>query len=138
MSPLEKFIAFYENFNSDKVLIIASVYTDEIQFIDPVKEISSLDELTIYMQNLSKNLELCTFEFSDVNELKAQAYLTWVMTFKNPKFASGKEVKVSGISHIKYNESHIYFHRDYYDLGEMIYEHVFGVSWLIKKIKNKL
>ena len=35
-------------------------------------------------------------------------------------------------------ESLAFFHRDYFDLGEMVYERLPGVGWVIKKVKNRL
>ncbi len=36
------------------------------------------------------------------------------------------------------SDDSIIYHKDYYDLGEMVYEHVPILGFVIKKIKGKL
>ena len=55
----------------------------------------------------------------------------------HPQLASGAEIEVTGISHIRYDDL-IFYHRDYYDLGEMLYEHIPAYGWITRKLKARL
>ena len=41
------------------------------------------------------------------------------------------------ISHIRFEER-INYHRDYYDLGEMLYEHIPLYGWFTRQLKTRL
>jgi hypothetical protein len=138
MSPLEKFIEFYTEFNNEKIGKIHDLYSTDVTFIDPVKGLEGIQELEKYFRNISKNLHKCNFEFFSISELDSQAYLSWKMHFSNSKLAKGKPLVVHGVSYIKFDSEKILYHRDYYDMGEMIYENVSPLSWIIKKIKKCL
>lgn len=47
------------------------------------------------------------------------------------------EVTVSGISVIRFDEK-IFAHRNYYDMGELLYEHVPILGRAVRKLKAKL
>lgn len=138
MSPLEKFIDFYTDFNKEKMGQIHDLYANDVTFIDPVKDLEGIIELEKYFRNISKNLISCYFEFFSICEIESQAYLSWKMHFSNSRLSKGKTLLVHGVSYIKFDSEKILYHRDYYDMGEMIYENVSPLSWIIKKIKKCL
>ena len=59
------------------------------------------------------------------------------MLLQHPKLNSGKIFSVPGVSIIRY-EDKIYSHRDYFDLGAMLYEQLPLLGGLIRMIKRKL
>jgi hypothetical protein len=51
----------------------------------------------------------------------------------------GKPILLQGNSYIKFSDDNlVVYHRDYFDMGEFIYEHVPVIGWIIKKVKAKL
>ena len=61
------------------------------------------------------------------------------MILSAPGLNNGEEVTLEGNSYIKFNENNlVIYHRDYFDMGEFIYEHIPVLGWTLKKIKNKL
>ena len=59
------------------------------------------------------------------------------MSYSHPRLAGGGQIDVAGISHIRFDDK-INYHRDYYDLGEMLYEHLPAYGWLTRKLKARL
>jgi hypothetical protein len=59
------------------------------------------------------------------------------MNYQHPRLNSGKVVSVQGSSHLKGVEDKVIYHRDYLDLGAMLYEQLplFGriIRWFKKK-----
>jgi hypothetical protein len=46
---------------------------------------------------------------------------------------------VMGNSHIVFNEENLVsYHRDYFDMGEFIYDHVPVLNFVVKKVKERL
>ena len=50
----------------------------------------------------------------------------------------GKEFVVQGVSEIHFENNLVTYHRDYFDMGEMVYERIPIFGWITKKIKNRL
>ena len=59
------------------------------------------------------------------------------MTYQHPKLKSGEKIVVSGHSYLVSFEDKVITHRDYFDVGSMLYEHLpligYGISWIKKK-----
>ncbi len=59
------------------------------------------------------------------------------MTYQHNKLNKGEVVTVSGSSHLQGKEDKVIFHRDYLDLGAMLYEQIPLFGKLTKWIKVK-
>jgi esterase/lipase superfamily enzyme len=133
---IERFKAFYKDVKNPPLHDIGKVYSDTIHFKDPVHEVRGMDSLYAYMEDVCHSVESGRFEYLDELVGEGRAYIKWNMYFKHPKL--GKEtIVVRGMSQIQFNER-IYYHEDIYDLGEMLYEQVPVVSFLVKKLKQRL
>ena len=64
--------------------------------------------------------------------------MAWTMFVNYPSLNSGQTVRVEGASFLKTRNGKIYYHRDYFDLGSVLYEHVPLIGRLIKKIKQRI
>lgn len=64
----------------------------------------------------------------------------WKMIMIAKKLNKGKPVTVEGDSHIRFGgaEGKAVYHRDYFDVGAMVYEHVPIVGGLTRYVKKKL
>jgi hypothetical protein len=51
---------------------------------------------------------------------------------------NAKKITLDGTTQLGVDGDIIIYHKDYYDLGEMVYEHVPILGFIIKKIKGKL
>ncbi|MCH2175595.1 MAG: nuclear transport factor 2 family protein [Lentisphaeria bacterium] len=138
MNAKDKFIQFYEDYQVNNLKMLDELYTETVHFIDPVKEIHGLPNLKKYFINISGNLTTCKFSFEQIDELNNCAYFHWTMNFSNKRLAKGRIKTVKGISYVRIQDSKISYQRDYYDLGEMIYENIQCLNWAIQKIKKNL
>ena len=64
--------------------------------------------------------------------------MTWTMKFTSSKMNKGKPISVDGITMLVIENDKITYHRDYYDLGQMLYENVPLLGLIIKRIKRSL
>jgi len=134
---LNEFTSVYQKLNTDNLALLNSIYHQEIIFIDPIHEITGLDELQQYFQGLYQNLESCQFIISEVISQPNQAAIYWKMTYQHPKLNKGSEVSVFGSSHLKAKEGKVIYHRDFLDLGSMLYEQLPVLGKVIRLIKSK-
>ena len=61
------------------------------------------------------------------------------MYYEHPKIKHGQLQQVEGASYLRLGDDQkIQYHRDYYDLGSMIYDHIPLLGRILRWIKNKL
>jgi len=134
---LTQFISTYERLSTDNLALLASIYAQDIHFVDPIHELKGFAQLTAYFTGLYENLSQCDFEVSHAIEQNNEATLFWQMTYRHTKLNKGQPVVVSGTSHIKAQHGKVVYHRDYLDLGAMLYEQLPLLGKVIKLIKQK-
>lgn len=134
---METFLQMYQNLNRDNLDTLASVYRQDVHFIDPAHEIHGLDQLTTYFTALYAHIDSISFSFGAPMVEAGSGYVSWEMTFRHSRLAGGKPVTVSGVTHLRFDEQkRVYYHRDYFDLGAMIYEHVPLLGRLVSTLKK--
>lgn len=133
---LDNFCTLYQNLNKDNLIRLKEVYSDDIQFIDPIHEVNGIDALINYFENLYQNMEQCQFQIKQVIEQQGEACLVWSMHYSHKKIKNGQKICVDGCSHISFSNK-IDRHRDYLDLGQMLYEQLPLLGPVIKTIKKR-
>ena len=149
---VKQFKALYKNLNanstacaeteSDK-LLLDEVYSENIEFRDPLHSIHGLSSLRSYMNNMYGNVISCDFIFlgdwitEPGPDGRGSACVKWDMIFRHPKLAGGSPVTVRGMSHIRFSDR-IDYHEDIFDLGAMLYEHVPLVGRVVIWLKSRL
>jgi hypothetical protein len=133
------FKALYQTLNKSNIHdgLISKVYRHDIQFKDSFHELDGINPFTQYCESIYENVIYSTFDFHDEMISEDQAMLTWTMNYAHPKLNGGKNIAVKGASHIRYTDR-IYLHQDYMDGGELLYEHIPILGWVIQKLKNRM
>lgn len=134
---LRTFINVYQQLSIDNLDLLDEVYHQDIHFIDPIHEVLGFNNLVSYFDNLYANLLSCDFCIDEVIQSEDSAAIYWQMTYSHPKLNSGDKVTVSGHSHLKCKDNKIIYHRDYLDVGAMLYEHIPFVGKVVKAIKYR-
>lgn len=134
---LDRFKQAYADMLRMDLASLDSLYTDDVVFLDPVRQVKGLAALQDYFVCTLENVEECRFEFLDQLSSERTAYLKWNMHFRHPRLAGGARLTVRGMSQLQFGER-VYFHEDSYDLGQMIYQHVPLVGGLTRWLKGRL
>jgi len=134
---LQNFVDTYEKLSTDNLALLLDLYREDVEFRDPLHKISGIDALSGYFDGLYQNLASCQFTIFDVVYDESKAAVYWSMTYKHPKLNGGEEIHVEGSSFIKGSQDKVYFHRDYLDVGSMLYEHIPLLGAFIRWIKKK-
>lgn len=138
-TALEKFLKTYTELNANNLQLLADIYTEDVRFIDPAHEIRSLVRLTDYFASLYSNISFIQFQFSDHQRVAEQGYVQWQMNFSHPRLKGGRAITVDGASYFRFNDNgKVYFHRDYFDLGAMLYEQLPLLGRIIIAVKKRL
>jgi hypothetical protein len=137
---VENFKALYKTLNRDTLQfeLLSELYHTNIEFQDPLHQISGLDKLYEYFEGLYENVTDIEFEFHDQQVGDEQGFLTWTMRYRHPYVNRGKWINVDGSSQLRFTGDKISSHRDYFDAGAMLYEHVPGIAFLIRQLKKRM
>ncbi len=139
MKALDDFINVYTQLGKNNLSTLGEVYSVDIYFCDPAHQLSGLEALMTYFDALYENVEEVTFTFSNQIEEGFQAALTWEMSVRHPRLHKGQNFSVEGISLLRFNsEGLVCYHRDYFDLGALLYERIPLLGSVITKIKERL
>ena len=91
-----------------------------------------------YYSVMYENVSDIRFDFSKVIKQNNEYFFRWKMTLKSTKLNGGEDIVVEGGSMILFNqEGLVTYHRDFFDMGEMIYEHIPLLRTVIKSIKGR-
>ncbi len=139
MSPeLAKLCDFYSEFNQAALWRLSELYTEDCFFKDPVHEVKGLDSLKPYFDRMSASLTSCKFEFHSTIQQEESAFLSWTMHFSHPRLAGGSLQALDGSTELRFAGGKVSYHRDYYDLGAMLYEQLPLLGRLIQFIKSRI
>jgi limonene-1,2-epoxide hydrolase len=134
---VEKFCNYYKEFSQESIPGLDEMYHQNVILQDPFSKLEGLDNVKQHFSQMMQNVSYCRFEIIDVVSNDGQAFITWTMKFAHPKLNNHEEIVVDGVSDIKFDER-ISYHRDYFDVGAMFYEHVPVVKGVIKMLKKRL
>lgn len=118
--------------------ILHKTYSQHINFIDPVKNISGLENLNDYFTDLYKKVDYCHFELTNCLSNGNQYSLEWVMNLRYKKLSKDKTISLNGASFVQFKDGKIDYHRDYYDLGALVYEQLPFLGTVVKKVRSAI
>lgn len=137
MEPIciQKFKEYFEKIGQLEIDFLDDVYSENVEFQDPLHRFNGLAEVKGYFTKLNSNLGMGQFHFMEVDVLDGKAYLRWVMDvrLKKPK----SRIRLEGMS-VLYFEERITQQKDFFDLGAMIYENIPLLGRFIRAIKKKI
>ena len=131
---LEHFARQFAGLNKDNLQRLGELYSDDVHFTDPLHDVHGLSDLRIYFAKLYANVSELSFDFRGFDQVReGEGYLRWVMSYRHPRLDGGRLITVDGCSHLLWRDK-VYRHRDYFDAGALLYEHlpVLGrvIAWL--------
>jgi predicted SnoaL-like aldol condensation-catalyzing enzyme len=137
---LERAKEFFEQLDKDHMDLVEQFYDPSAVLQDPVHRLQGASSIRRYYEGLYKDVKSIRFEFTKAMESGDVVTLEWRMYLRAPGLEGGKEFTVDGASIITFggNEGHAIVHRDYFDMGEFIYERIPVLKSVIGMIKGRL
>ena len=134
---IDRFKSEYAEFGPKLLDSLPELYSRDIEFIDPVHRLSGVEALSQYFAASMAGLEFCSFDFlSSINGEKESVF-EWEMRYAHRKIKRGEQVLVHGVTVIRYRDL-IFYHRDYYDLAEMMFDQLPFVGNISRLVKSKM
>ena len=136
---VQAFATGFAALQRDNLATLADLYHADMVFIDPLHEIHGLDAMQAYCANLYANVSQIDFVFHQQQSLsETEAVLRWRMTFCHPRLRGGSRIAVEGCSFLTFRGDKVCHHRDYFDAGALLYEHLPLLGRLIAWLKRRL
>lgn len=143
ISPAEELIAqfqhVYSQLNSTNCQsgLIDQIYHEHMVFKDSFHEIEGSQAFKDYCSSLYENLQQCDFVFHKHWIGKQDAMLTWTMHYAHPKLNRGRLISVEGATQLCFDDK-IFSHQDYFDGGNLLYEHIPLLGTIIGQLKKRM
>lgn len=134
---LNRFKDIYHRLDQDSVDLLESLYIPDCQFQDPLHTVSGIENLKAYFAQLYAGVSSCQFTFADEIETPDCASLTWTMNVGIRRLG-GKMIPVHGATFLTFKSDLVATHRDYFDVGELIYERIPLIGIVIRRIKQSV
>lgn len=135
----EKFCKVYKELNRDNLEMLELIYHPDIHFIDPAHELMGLSKLKSYFDILYRNVSSINFDFTSRIQQNDDIALEWLMSIAHPWLNRGKMFRVNGMGSLRVTDSGLVnLHRDYFDLGAMLYEHLPLLGTVVINLKRRL
>lgn len=114
---------------------VGELYSDDIRFRDPITEVRGLAALQKYLAHFADVSNGARFRITDTVVQPGDAVIFWTMVMPGDDGEPGREFQ--GLSHIKVRDR-IYEERDYFDMGDAVYDHVPVLNWFTALVKSRL
>jgi hypothetical protein len=135
----ERIRVAFNTLNTDRLDIVVAFYAQNIRFEDPIVTLEDVDSLKEHYARLYRSVKSITFEFTDEYIADDTHIVEWEMTLQAKRLNRGKPYTIPGSSIITFNgENKVTYQRDYFDLGDMVYERVPVVRFLTRFVKKRL
>lgn len=134
---------FFNGLNKNTMELVDQFYAENIHFLDPVVDLRGRSAMRKYYENLYRNVESIRFDFSGSLSQQGpngpEQVAFWTMVLRAKSLDGGREVRVIGNSHFRFDPQtgQAVYHRDYFDMGEFIYERIPVLGRLIRYIKGR-
>ena len=139
MVQQQKIESVFKGLTASNLFILDDFYAADAKFIDPLGAHSGLESIKNYYKGLYEGAQEVHFETIEfVSSGNTHVYF-WKMRLIAPGLNKGDPIELEGNSLIKFNsEDLVVYHRDFFDMGEFIYQHIPVLGWTIKKINSRL
>lgn len=128
---------FYEQFSVGTIARLDEIYTQDLEFRDPVHTLHGSLAVKSYLRRLAGSLTHYRIRYLDQNIGEQAAYLTWEMDYAHRRLRQGRIITVRGMSQVRYT-TRIFYHEDCYDMGALLYEHLPGLGLATRHLKQRL
>lgn len=137
-TAIHRFVDYYAGLDKQSPSALAGLYASDAILIDPFGEHRGLPEIQRYFAHLLARVAYCRFAIDPPLCDEARFAVSWTMHWSHPKVAGGEGLSLPGCSVVDLKNDLIIRQRDYYDAGEMLYEHLPLLGWAVRSVKRRV
>lgn len=137
--------AIFNALGKDTLHLVDELYAADVQFADPFHRIKGREPLRAYYRNMYANIEEIRFDFEGETATMDELVLYWTMTYRHPRLNGGKPVSLPGCSRLQFvvdahsnDNGKVCLHRDYFDAGALLYEHIPLLGRAVRFVRERV
>ena len=135
----KRIISAFNSLNKDNLDVLDSFYDNSIEFTDPVTSVKGLPQAKKYYAHSYQNVISIHFDFLQINNEADLYFAKWNMHLQAKNLNPKKPFIVEGLSVLKFGSNDkVISHRDYLDLGSLVYEKLPVLGAMIRRIKKTM
>ena len=134
--PVQRFQDVFNRLNADNLILLDQIYAEEVVFEDPLHRVEGLPALREYFAKMYAGVAEISFDWETTLESDGMAMLTWTMHMRHQRLKPRETLALPGASLLQFGEQ-IHYHRDYFDLGALIYERLPVLGSLVRAVRAR-
>jgi len=140
MTPaIVRFVHFFETLAPASVARLGEVYAPDVYFKDPFNEVHTLAQVQQIFSHMYVTLDKPCFVVTGQVGEGRECFLTWNFEFRFRNHRPGVLQTIRGTSHLKFDDAgRVYYHRDYWDAAEELYEKLPLVGSLMRWLRKRV
>lgn len=128
---------FYTDFAASTIAGLDAIYTQDVEFRDPVHSLRGLLAVKAYLRRMAANMTHYHIRYLDELVGSDSAWLSWELDLAHPRLNGGKPFTVRGSTQLRFT-CKVYYHEDHYDLGALVYERVPLLGAMTRWLKHRM
>lgn len=136
----QKLRDIFNSLGPHSIHLLDKLYDPYAEFQDPVGRHVGLDDIRRYFEKAYKNVISIHFHFHHEVISGDEHVLTWTMKFQARGLKGGAPQSLDGVSIFRFQPDSdlVSYHRDYFDMGEMIYQHIPLLGPAVRLIRSQM
>ncbi len=135
---IDRFVDYYAGLDNQPPSALAALYDHDALLVDPFGEHHGLFAIQRYFTHLLVNVEHCSFSVDTPLCHGPRFAVSWTMHWSHPQIGGGETLTLPGCSMVEIRNGLVARQRDYYDAGEMLYEHLPLLGWAVRGVKRRV
>lgn len=137
--PVSRIRDIFNAMNRETTHLVDELYEPGVLFVDPFHRIEGHAALRAYYARMYAGVQSIRFDFSGETVGDDDLVLYWTMTYRHVRLRGGKPVSLEGCSRLVYGDTgRIALHRDYFDAGALLYEHVPLLGRVVRFVRERV
>ncbi len=135
----QQFAIGYRSFDCDTWSRLSSLYHIDARFVDPIHDIRGHGAIEAYFTDMASGLDACEFALQSPLVTDQSVVVAWQMVYRHKRLNGGRDTAVDGITQLTLDANGlITLHRDYYDMGQMVYERIPLLGAVVRYLRGRL
>lgn len=136
-SLTQQLIDTLERFGRESLATLASLYTEDVCFEDPIHGLQGREALMTYLADEFASRDQCQFRFHRRLVGDDEIFLSWTRLLQCARLNSGQPIRLEGATYLKVRDGRIYYQRDYFD-AEALVDYNPLVGSFVKRLRRRI
>ena len=134
---LQDFKAFYHEPSAAGLKRLDRLYTQDIEFRDPLHAIHGILAFKGYLKSVYDGPSDIRFTYLDEHCSEHWASINWIATYRHGALGGGRTLELRGTTQIRFTDR-IYYQEDFFDVGAMVYQHLPLLGPVVRYLNRRI